>query len=137
MIHTYYSNAFEVLWEILRTNLEWDARERRGKGGLAPLFVEDCILIPSRAVATRLTQLLAESEGICAGVKFITTNEFFESLKWYPAAANRLSGRVLDWVVWRWLSNDEFVGRFRGSHVFSKGKTGRSDTSSRFASRNF
>lgn len=124
MIHTYYSNAFEVLWEILRTNLEWDARERRGKGGLAPLFVEDCILIPSRAVATRLTQLLAESEGICAGVKFITTNEFFESLKWYPAAANRLSGRVLDWVVWRWLSNDEFVGRFPRLARFLKGKNG-------------
>lgn len=124
MIHTYYSNAFEVLWEILRTNLEWDARERREAGGLAPLFAEDRILIPSRAVATRLTQLLAESEGICAGVKFITTNEFFESLKWYPAAANSLSGRVLDWVVWRWLTNDEFVGRFPRLARFLEGKSG-------------
>ena len=124
MIHTYYSNAFEVLWEILRTNLEWDSKERREAGGLAPLFAEDRILIPSRAVATRLTQLLAESEGICAGVKFITTNEFFESLKWYPAAANRLSGRVLDWVVWRWLSNDEFVGRFPRLSRFLEGKSG-------------
>ena len=124
MIHTYYSNAFEVLWEILRTNLEWDAKERREAGSLAPLFAEDRILIPSRAVATRLTQLLAESEGICAGVKFITTNEFFESLKWYPAAANRLSGRVLDWVVWRWLSNDEFVGRFPRLSRFLEGKSG-------------
>lgn len=123
MIHTYYSNAFEVLWEILRTNLEWDAKERREAGGLAPLFAEDRILIPSRAVATRLTQLLAESEGICAGVKFITTNDFFESLKWYPAA-NRLSGRVLDWVVWRWLSNEEFVGRFPRLSRFLEGKSG-------------
>lgn len=124
MIHAYYSNAFEVLWEILRTNLEWDAKDRRGAGDLAPLFAEDRILIPSKAVATRLTQLLAESEGICAGVKFLTTNDFFESLKWYPAAANRMSGRVLDWVVWRWLTNDEFVGRFPRLARFLKGKTG-------------
>lgn len=124
MIHAYYSNAFEVLWEILRTNLEWDAKDRRGAGDLAPLFAEDRILIPSKAVATRLTQLLAESEGICAGVKFLTTNDFFESLKWYPAAANRMSGRVLDWVVWRWLSNDEFVGRFPRLARFLEGKSG-------------
>lgn len=124
MIHTYYSNAFEVLWEILRTNLEWDAKDRREAGGLEPLFAEDRILIPSKAVATRLTQLLAESEGICAGVKFLTTNDFFESLKWYPAAANRMSGRVLDWVVWRWLSNDEFVGRFPRLARFLEGKSG-------------
>ena len=123
MIHTYYSNAFEVLWEILRTNLEWDAKERREAGGLEPLFAEDRILIPSRAVAARLTQLLAESEGICAGVKFISSNEFFESLKWYPAA-NSLSGRVLDWVVWRWLANDGFVGRFPRLERFLKGKSG-------------
>lgn len=123
MIHTYYSNAFEVLWEILRTNLEWDAKERRKAGGLAPLFDEDRILIPSRAVAARLARLLAESEGICAGVKFISSNEFFESLKWYPAA-NSLSGRVLDWVVWRWLSNDGFVGRFPRLERFLRGKSG-------------
>lgn len=123
MIHTYYSNAFEVLREILRTNLEWDARARQAEGGSTAIFTEDRVLVPSMAVKDRLMQSFAEAHGICAGVRFFTTNEFFDELKWYPAAL-RLSGRVLDWVVWRWLCREEFVSRHPRLNGFLKGKNG-------------
>lgn len=124
MLHTYYSNAYEVLRAVLGAHLQEDARERRETSGALPaLFAKDRVLIPSVAVREDLQRSFADAFGICAGIDFLQTSDYFEGLHWYPTARH-MSGHVLDWVVWRWLNREDFTSQHPRLARFLEKKNG-------------
>lgn len=97
MIHTVYSNAYEVLRLILLHNL--DAMKEEGKG--LGLFDHVPILVPTGAVATDLSRAIAKRHGICAGWEFVNPGEWMGFFAKAPLA--NVVGNEAEWMIWRIL----------------------------------
>lgn len=100
MIHTVYSNAYEVLRLILLHNL--DAMKEEGKG--LGLFDHVPLLVPTGAVATDLARAIAKRHGICAGWEFVNPGEWMGFFAKAPLA--NVVGNEAEWMIWRILRED-------------------------------
>lgn len=115
MIHTIYSNSYEVLRAVLLSNvtaLGFDEPD-----GTAPetavferAFEKVPVIIPSRAVEEDLRQAIARRDGVCAGMDFMPLSAWMGFFSKEPLA--NVVGNEADWMIWRILREDG-PGSFR------------------------
>jgi exodeoxyribonuclease V gamma subunit len=111
MIQTVYSNSYEVLREVLLSNM----RSLRFEGGEGPFgrssaFETVPVVVPTLGVKTDLQRAIAEREGVCAGIDFLTLAKWFSIFAGEPRGS--VTGGDTDWLIWSVLSEDG-PGSFR------------------------
>lgn len=115
MIHTLYSNSYEVLRTVLLSNIE-ALRLRPEAAGLdgdelfAGVFDRVPVIIPSRAVETDLARAIARQESVCASMKFMFLSEWLGFFSHEPLA--NVIGSEARWMIWR-LLRETGPGSFR------------------------
>ncbi len=97
MIHTLYSNTYEVLKVALLHNLGVLDREHAE----ADVFESTPVLVPSHAVDSDLTREIAERQGVCAGWEFMTPSAWMGFFAKAPLA--NVVGNEAEWMIWRVL----------------------------------
>lgn len=107
MLHTVYSNYYEVLKALLAANL---THERLSDGDDA-VFDEYRVIVPSLAVQDDLMRSMADERGVCAGVRFEFIGEWFKPLSGIDSAVDRTASSLV-WYVWAVLSDPDFVARY-------------------------
>ena len=116
MLHTIYSNYFEVLQACLIENLKADAAAG------TDVFQPQTIIIPSLAVADKLRQEIARRSGVCCGCDFKFIGSWFEDAT-SVESANEHTSQSLVWPVWRILKDREFADRFPPLALYVKDKS--------------
>ena len=76
MIHTIYSNSYEVLRAVLLNNIDAlrlrpEAESLRADECFAGVFDRVPVIIPSKAVETDLVRAIAKQESVCASMRFM------------------------------------------------------------------
>lgn len=106
MIHTLYSNSYEVLRTVLLHNIEAlrlvpEADEMDAAALFSGVF--DCVpvIIPSKAVETDLQRALANHEGVCAAMDFMFLSQWLGFFSKEPLA--NVVGNESDWMIWALL----------------------------------
>ncbi len=120
MIHTVYSNSYEVLRAVLLSNIE-----HLGFGGqaaqrdasdfdalCAKVFERVPVIIPSRAVQTDLERAIAKQNAVCAAMDFMYLSQWMGFFSKEPLA--NVVGNEADWMIWRILC-EEGPGSFRAA----------------------
>jgi len=115
MLHTIYSNYFEVLQACLIENLKADAAG-------TDIFQPQTIIIPSLAVADRIRQEIARRSGVCCGCDFKFIGSWFEEAT-SVESANEHTSQSLVWPIWRILKDREFTDRFPPLAQYVKDKS--------------
>ena len=122
MIHTIYSNSYEVLRAVLLSNIERlgfasdeaDAFEASGDPSFAELcskvFERVPVIIPSRAIEVDLQRAIAEKSQVCAAMDFMYLSAWMGFFSKEPLA--NVVGNEADWMIWRILS-ETGPGSFR------------------------
>ncbi len=116
MIHTVYSNAFEVLQTVLLHNLETlrlteTPPERSGGDVFFRRTLEHVpVLVPHRAAGRVLTRAIARRAGVCAGVDFMGASQWMNFFSYEPLA--NVVGNEADWMIWSIL-RETGPGSFR------------------------
>ena len=116
MLHTIYSNYFEVLQACLIENLKADAAAG------ADVFEPQSVIIPSLAVADRLRQEIARRTGVCCGFDFKFIGSWFEEAT-SVESANEHTSQSLVWPIWRILRERDFTDRFPPLAQYVAGKS--------------
>ncbi len=121
MIHTVYSNTYEVLRLVLLNNL--DALNPDPAAGV---FASTPVLVPSNAVAGDLSREIAREKGIFAGWDFMTPSAWMGFFAKAPLA--NVVGNEAEWMIWRILREDgpgsfREVPEHRRLRVFLTGKS--------------
>lgn len=106
MIHTIYSNSYEVLRAVLMSNIDRlrlrpEAGELSAEALFRGVFDRVPVIIPSKAVETDLRRAIAKQERICAGMEFMFLSQWLGFLSKEPLA--NLVGDEGDWMIWRIL----------------------------------
>ena len=110
MIHTVYSNSYEVLRAVLLHNIEALGVEGPVAGDLpeadlfARTFEKVPVIIPNRAVETDVRQAIADRDGVCAGMDFMLLSAWMGFFSKEPMA--NIVGNEADWMIWRTLRED-------------------------------
>lgn len=65
MLHTVFSNSYEVLREALYINVKGDSARRTTP---ETLFKDAEVVVPSQAAGDALRRFFADRDGICAGI---------------------------------------------------------------------
>ncbi|MBP3439483.1 MAG: exodeoxyribonuclease V subunit gamma [Sutterella sp.] len=116
MIHTIYSNSYEVLRAVLLSNVTALGFDEPGGGTateaafFARAFEKVPVIIPSRAVEEDLRQAIARRDGVCAGMDFMPLSAWMGFFSKEPLA--NVVGNEADWMIWRILREDG-PGSFR------------------------
>ena len=81
MIHTIYSNSYEVLRAVLLNNIDAlrlrpEAESLRADECFAGVFDRVPVIIPSKAVETDLVRAIAKQESVCASMRFMFLSEW-------------------------------------------------------------
>lgn len=101
MIHTVYSNSYEVLRAVLLSNIEALGVSSAG-GGAAGLFERAFekvpVITPSNAVEEDLRRAVADRDGICAGLDFMKLSAWMGFFSKEPMA--NIVGNEADWMIW-------------------------------------
>jgi len=90
MIHTIYSNSYEVLRAVLLNNIDAlrlrpEAESLRADECFAGVFDRVPVIIPSKAVETDLVRAIAKQESVCASMRFMFLSEWL----WFFPCARR------------------------------------------------
>lgn len=106
MIHTLYSNSYEVLRAVLLSNIERlrfrpEASELGADALFEGVFDRVPVIIPSKAVETDLTRAIAREEQICASMQFMFLSQWLGFFSKEPLA--NVVGNEADWMVWEIL----------------------------------
>lgn len=106
MIHTLYSNSYEVLRAVLLNNIERlrfrpEASELGADALFEGVFDRVPVIIPSKAVETDLTRAIAREEQICASMQFMFLSQWLGFFSKEPLA--NVVGNEADWMVWEIL----------------------------------
>lgn len=130
MIHTVYSNSYEVLRVCLMNNIEALGVSTGGAGGASLFeraFEKVPVITPNNAVEEDLRRAVADRDGICAGIDFMKLSSWMGFFSKEPMA--NIVGNEADWMIWDLLrrtgsgSFREGPGRERLRHYLE----GRSD----------
>ena len=116
MLHTIYSNYFEVLEACLVENLKAEACRPEA------VFETQEIIIPSLAAADRLRLDIAAQTGICCGYEFEFIGAWFEKMTGVESA-NEHTSQSLVWPLWRLLRDGAFTSRFPALRRYVEGKS--------------
>lgn len=119
MLHTVFSNSYEVLREALLINVHSDSA---GKTDAVSLFKPTEVVVPTEAVADALRRFFADRDGICAGVAFKSIGSWFIKFG-RPLIGMGEAGSELEFLIWRILTNPEFAARFERLAFYLKEKT--------------
>lgn len=123
MIHTVYSNVYEVLRAVLLHNLEAE-----NEAAFNGLFMRRPVLVPSIAVGDDLRRSIARETGVCAGYDFMPFSSWMGFFSREPLA--NIGGNEADWMIHRILAETgagsfrEMPGHERIAH-YLKGKSER------------
>ena len=106
MIHTLYSNSYEVLRAVLLSNIEQlrfrpEAAELGAEALFEGVFDRVPVIIPSKAVETDLMRAIAREEKICASMQFMFLSHWLGFFSKEPLA--NVVGNEADWMVWEIL----------------------------------
>ena len=106
MIHTLYSNSYEVLRTVLLHNIEAlrlvpEADEMDAAALFSGVFDRVPVIIPSKAVETDLQRALAHHEGVCAAMDFMFLSQWLGFFSKEPLA--NVVGNEADWMIWAQL----------------------------------
>ncbi|MDO5531612.1 exodeoxyribonuclease V subunit gamma [Sutterella sp.] len=117
MIHTIYSNSYEVLRAVLLHNIDAlrlrpEADELSPEALFAGAFDRVPVIVPSKAVAMDLKRAIASEEEICAGMEFMHLSRWL-GLFSKPLASvigdetghgreevATVVGNEVDWMIW-------------------------------------
>ena len=100
MLHTVFSNSYEVLREALLINVHSD---NEGRQNPVSLFKATEVVVPSEAVADALRRFMADRDGICAGVAFKSIGSWFIKFG-RPLIGMGEAGSELEFLIWRILT---------------------------------
>lgn len=125
MIHTIYSNSYEVLRAVLLSNMtELRFRGCPGDVGvdelaasnpaalMARAFERIPVIVPSAAVADDLRRAIAQKESVCAAVDFMQLSHWMGFFSKEPLA--NVVGSEAEWLIWCIL-RETGEGSFRES----------------------
>lgn len=106
MIHTIYSNSYEVLRAVLLSNIDRlrlrpEAEELSPDECFAGVFDRVPVIIPSKAVEVDLSRAIAHQERICAGMQFMFLSQWLGFFSKDPLA--NVVGNEADWMIWQIL----------------------------------
>ena len=106
MIHTIYSNSYEVLRAVLLNNIDAlrlrpEAESLRADECFAGVFDRVPVIIPSKAVETDLVRAIAKQESVCASMRFMFLSEWLGFFSREPLA--NVIGNEARWMIWREL----------------------------------
>ena len=119
MLHTVFSNSYEVLREALHINLSVDNRKRT-EG--ASIFRQTEVVVPSEAMADALRRHFADRDGICAGIAFKSIGQWF--IKYgRPLIGMGEAGSELEFLLWQTMQSPEFVSAYPRLESFLTNKT--------------
>ena len=113
MIHTVYSNSYEVLRVCLMNNIEALGVSTGGSGGASLFeraFEKVPVITPNNAVEEDLRRAVADRDGICAGIDFMKLSSWMGFFSKEPMA--NIVGNEADWMIWDLLRR---TGSPRGS----------------------
>ena len=101
MIHTVYSNSYEVLRVCLMNNIEALGVSTGGSGGASLFeraFEKVPVITPNNAVEEDLRRAVADRDGICAGIDFMKLSSWMGFFSKEPMA--NIVGNEADWMLW-------------------------------------
>lgn len=112
MIHTIYSNSYEVLRAVLLSNIErlgfaseeadaFEAAPASFKALCEKVFERVPVIVPSQAVETDLRRAIAEKSRVCAAMDFMYLSAWMGFFSKEPLA--NVVGNEADWMIWRIL----------------------------------
>ena len=110
MIHTVYSNKYEVLREVLIHNINNLNVGREKADVFASAFETVPVITPSNAVRDDLQRSIAKRAGVCAGLDFMTLSKWMGFFSKEPLA--NVIGSEAEWMIWGLLMQ-EGPGSFR------------------------
>lgn len=110
MIHTVYSNKYEVLREVLIHNINNLSVGREKADVFASAFETVPVITPSNAVRDDLQRSIAKRAGVCAGLDFMTLSKWMGFFSKEPLA--NVIGSEAEWMIWGLLMQ-EGPGSFR------------------------
>lgn len=99
MLHTVYSNSYE----ILRTYLMHSIGAKTTQSTLEPIR----IISGSRLINNELMLSIAKEQGICAGIDFWTMNNWFRNYLGFGLSEGGQSQKFI-WLLWT-LLDDDFI----------------------------
>lgn len=102
MLHTAYSNLYEVLEAFLILNIRSESAERSN------LFEEIEVIVPTQASKELLKNKLADEFGICAGMK-LTEFSYWEPVRLWNKSTQRSQSLV--WHIYSIISSSDFTSR--------------------------
>ena len=101
MIHTIYSNSYEVLRAVLLNNIDAlrlrpEAESLRADECFAGVFDRVPVIIPSKAVETDLVRAIAKQESVCASMRFMFLSEWLGFFSRAAGQCDRQRGALDD-----------------------------------------
>ncbi len=105
MIHTIYSNSYEVLRTVLLHNMaHLRFVDASGEALDAPALIASAfesvpVIIPSQAVEVDLKRSIAERDRVCAAMKFMYLSQWMGLYSKEPLA--NVVGNEAEWMIWR------------------------------------
>lgn len=107
MIHTIYSNSYQVLRDLLVLNCsaEFD-KARAVDGSAATLLEQSVVLVPGEGVENDLSRHFADVWGTSSSVRFTSLGAWFYRMLHVPGSRPEEEAR---WLVWSVLGDDDFV----------------------------
>lgn len=119
MLHTFYSNSYDVLKALLLAQIDADFAVKSREP--ERFFEPERVIIPSIAVQKDLEQSIARQQGLCAGMHFELLGQFLQDSAGFSLGEG-VGGAYLQWAVWSRLMDDEFVGSHPRLAHYLKGK---------------
>ncbi len=119
MLHTVFSNSYEVLREALYINVSADNRHRTSPEAL---FKDTEVVVPSQAVGDALRRFFADRDGICAGVAMKSIGQWFIKFG-RPLIGMGEAGSELEFLLWKTMESPGFVESYPRLQAFLEKKT--------------
>ena len=107
MIHTIYSNSYQVLRDLLVLNCSAEFDKARARdGSAATLLEQSVVLVPGEGVENDLSRHFADVWGTSSSVRFTSLGAWFYRMLHVPGSRPEEEAR---WLVWSVLGDEEFV----------------------------
>ncbi len=119
MLHTVFSNSYEVLREALYINVKGDNKRRTTPEAL---FKDTEVVVPSQAAGDALRRFFADRDGICAGIAMKSIGQWFIKFG-RPLIGMGEAGSELEFLLWKTMEAPGFVEDFPRLKAFLEKKT--------------
>ena len=119
MLHTVFSNSYEVLREALYINVKGDNERRTTPEAL---FKDTEVVVPSQAAGDALRRFFADRDGICAGIAMKSIGQWFIKFG-RPLIGMGEAGSELEFLLWKTMEAPGFVEDFPRLQAFLEKKT--------------